>query len=146
MESFVTANIKWKPLRRQSNNNTPSSICISWLAVDETCREGHTRVGFWVTQHSAGVSLPLQLPQTFISALLEIRGEKNSLPQKHKAKRSNDSCQKKILPAKERWATVPSVFRTLFLLTGNNCFKSPLPKSEVFSSEWRFKCYRSNRS
>lgn len=65
---------------------------IWWLAADETWRGGHTRVGFWVTRHSAEVALPLQLPQTFISALLEMRGEKNTPPKKHEVKRSSDSC------------------------------------------------------
>lgn len=73
---------------------------------------------------------PLQLPQTFIFALLEKRG-KNQPSKNTRVKRPSDSCWKILTSTRGRASVRLVLSDSVLLLTGDNCSEGP--KSEALS-------------
>lgn len=152
-KSFMTPNIEKgklpEPLKQSGKGDRLT--CVSWLAADETCRGGHTRVRFWVTGHSTGVCPPphtaasfLQLPQTFISALLEMRGKKRNHPKKTRGKEVEWQLLENFSPRLRGRATVPPVLLTLrFSWQATTVSKALSPNLRHLDSGLNdaFKCY-----
>ena len=97
-------------------------------------------------------ALPLQLPQTFISALLEMKGKKKNHPSQKKPTRGKEAKwqlleNSHLDEGTSKCSAAPP--DSLLLLTGDNCFEGPLlsPNLRYLASALNdpFKCYQSNR-
>lgn len=159
-KSFVTPDIKRKPpepfkqLKRKKEDSAVrlvSRASHDWRLMRHVTlleEDTHGRDCEW--QGTAlEFALPLQLPQTFISALLEMKGKKTPVPKKTRGKEAKWQLLENshLDEGTSKCSTGPP--DSLLLLTGDNCFEGPLlsPNLRYLASALNdpFKCYQSNR-
>lgn len=133
---FITVNTNKESLNEPNGTNerVVSRVSRDWRLMKRAKADTHHRDFEW-QDTALEFSLPLQLPQTFISALLETRGKK--YPSKRtRGKEVEWQLPQNFSPRRGRRATAPPVLRTLCLSwQATTVLKALFPNLSYLASE-----------